>query len=142
LSNAKSGVRGEADSGFRFAQSGQRLLSPGGEESMTMDVALSGREDVSRFMVHLTRDDRDDYSDGASARANLRSILSEQRIRALSPHCTFNRKLAKLPDKIARRSTRPVSPRHRSINSIFSFGKFRGVESNFHHTAYASEKTS
>jgi hypothetical protein len=71
---------------------------------MTTEIALSGREDVSRFMVHLTRDDRDDdYSYGASARANLRSILSEQRIRALSPHCTFNRKLAKLPDKIARR---------------------------------------
>jgi hypothetical protein len=70
---------------------------------MSTMIALSGREDVSRFMVHLTRDDRDDYSDGGSARSNLRSILSEQRIRAISPHCTFNSKIKKLPAKIAQR---------------------------------------
>jgi hypothetical protein len=70
---------------------------------MSTTIALSGREDVSRFMVHLTRDDRRDYSNGGSARRNLSDILHEQRIRAISPHCTFNRKIEKLPETIARR---------------------------------------
>jgi hypothetical protein len=70
---------------------------------MSKAIALSGREDVSRFVVHLTRDDREQYSNGGSAKANLLSILREKRIRALTPHCTFNRQVAKLPEKIARR---------------------------------------
>ena len=70
---------------------------------MSKTIALSGREDVSRFMVHLTRDDRDDYSDGGSAKSNLLSILREKRIRAIAPHCTFNKPLRKLPDTIAKR---------------------------------------
>jgi hypothetical protein len=70
---------------------------------MNTTIALSGREDVSLFIVHLTRDDRDDYSDGASARQNLQDILKARRIRALSPHCTFNRRLKGLPENIARR---------------------------------------
>jgi hypothetical protein len=71
--------------------------------TMSREIALSGREDVSRFMVHLTRDDREDYSHGGTARANLLSILREKRISAISPHCTFNRSVEKLPEKIAKR---------------------------------------
>jgi hypothetical protein len=70
---------------------------------MSREIALSGREDVSRFMVHLTRDDREDYPQGGTARANLTSILRERRVLAVAPHCTFNRGVAKLPEKIARR---------------------------------------
>ncbi|MGL4260589.1 MAG: abortive infection system antitoxin AbiGi family protein [Afipia sp.] len=70
---------------------------------MATHIALSGREDVSRFMVHLTRNNKRDYDDGGTARENLRNILSEQRIRAISPHCTFNRKVKKLPEKTRRR---------------------------------------
>lgn len=70
---------------------------------MTKSVALSGREDVSRFMVHLTRDDRDDYDEGGTPKSNLLSILGDKRILALSPHCTFNKKLKKLPEKIQNR---------------------------------------
>jgi len=70
---------------------------------MTAHIALSGREDVSRFMVHLTRNNKRDHDDGGTARENLRSILSEQRIRAISSHCTFNRKVTKLPEKTRRR---------------------------------------
>jgi hypothetical protein len=67
---------------------------------MTREIALSGREDVSRFMVHLSRDDRNDYSDGNSARGNLLNILRERHIRALSPHSLFNPRIEKLPKKI------------------------------------------
>jgi hypothetical protein len=69
---------------------------------MSREIALSGREDVSRFMVHLTRDDRDDRDDGATARTNLRGIIRDRQILALEAHCTFNRKIEKLPEKIAR----------------------------------------
>jgi hypothetical protein len=67
---------------------------------MSTDQAISGREDISRFIVHLTRDDRDDFSDGASARRNLPDILEEQTIRALRPHCLFNPKIRALERRI------------------------------------------
>lgn len=43
-----------------------------------------GRGDVSRFLVHLTRD----YG-GAPARRNLLSMLLKKRIEARNPHCLF-----------------------------------------------------
>lgn len=67
---------------------------------MATHIALDGREDVSRFMVHLTRDDTQGHKNGGTAKENLRSILSDQRIFALAPHCTFNRRVKKLPEKI------------------------------------------
>lgn len=70
---------------------------------MTISHALSGREDVSRFIVHLTRNDTDDFSDGASARKNLFDILRERTISAARPHCFFNRRIEKL-DKAFRKS--------------------------------------
>ena len=44
----------------------------------------AGRSDVSRFLVHLTRNYGND-----SARRNLLSILARKRIEARSPHCLF-----------------------------------------------------
>jgi hypothetical protein len=64
---------------------------------MTKEAALVGREDVSRFVVHLTRDDRGERSDGASARGNLRNIVKVRTISALEPHCFFNRQIGQLP---------------------------------------------
>ena len=70
---------------------------------MSKEIALSGREDVSRFMVHLTRDDRKDYKNGATARKNLLGILHDQKILALAPHCLFNPRIAKLTERNAKR---------------------------------------
>jgi hypothetical protein len=71
---------------------------------MSREIALSGREDDSRFMVHLTRDDRSDHpDDGNTAKKNLLSILRSKCISAIEPHCTFNRRIKKLPEKIKRR---------------------------------------
>jgi hypothetical protein len=44
------------------------------------------RTDISRFMVHLTRDDRGEEH-GATARANLENMLAIGEITALRPHC-------------------------------------------------------
>lgn len=46
--------------------------------------AFSSREDLSKFLVHLTRE-----YEGSSARENLISILREKTIRACNPHCLF-----------------------------------------------------
>src|SRR5262249_26568253 len=62
-----------------------------------------GREDISRFVVHLTRDDRDDNRRGGTARNNLFSILEDRSILALNPHCLFNPAVKGLPTKLARR---------------------------------------
>jgi hypothetical protein len=63
--------------------------------------AIAGREDVSRFMVHLTRDDREDQDGGNTARKNLARIVKEKRISAFNPHCFFNPRLKKLDEKVA-----------------------------------------
>ena len=44
------------------------------------------RTDISRFMVHLTRDDRGEEH-GATARANFENMLAIGEITALRPHC-------------------------------------------------------
>ena len=59
------------------------------------DITLQ-REDISKFVVHLTRDDTKDFGeDGSSGRENLTSILDQRTIRAFRPHC-LHKKL--LPD--------------------------------------------
>jgi hypothetical protein len=60
---------------------------------MSSADALAGREDVSRFVIHLTRNDKQDFSNGGSARNNFLKILVQRHIRAFSPHCLFNKKL-------------------------------------------------
>jgi hypothetical protein len=65
--------------------------------------ASKNREDFSRFVVHLTRDDRKSFgSGGATARTNLLTILKERQIRSFSPHCLFNNKLAGMPASLLR----------------------------------------
>jgi len=54
------------------------------------------REDVSRFVIHLTRDDRGDFTHGASARKNFLRILKEQKIIGFRPHCLHSAKLKML----------------------------------------------
>jgi hypothetical protein len=63
------------------------------EAGMTKEDAIAGREDVSRFMVHLTRDDSNDHHGGKTARKNLIRILAKTRILAVNPHCFFNNRL-------------------------------------------------
>jgi len=53
-------------------------------------VARKGRDDLSRFLVHLTRE----YG-GRSAEANLLSILLGKRIEARNFHCLFNKEIAR-----------------------------------------------
>src|SRR5580704_12766957 len=60
---------------------------------MSSADALAGREDVSRFVIHLTRNDKQDFRDGGSARKNFVQILRERLIRAHRPHCLFNKEL-------------------------------------------------
>jgi hypothetical protein len=60
------------------------------------------REDLSRFIVHLTRDTREDFEDGATARKNLLSILKDRRIKARTAHCLHRRKLEQAPAAVRR----------------------------------------
>ena len=58
-------------------------------------TAVKGRSDHSRFVVHLTRDDTQDFSDGASAADNFGSIVESRTIIAAKPHCLHWRKIPK-----------------------------------------------
>lgn len=49
--------------------------------------AISGRNDLSKFMIHLTRDDTKDFENGQSAFDNFCQIVDERKIRAFQPHC-------------------------------------------------------
>jgi hypothetical protein len=60
--------------------------------------AIKGREDYSQFIVHLTRNDDEDYSDGNIARNNFQSILKDKAIKAFRPHCLFNNDLTNFSD--------------------------------------------
>ena len=62
--------------------------------------AVEGRADISRFVVHLTRDDRKDFpTGGASAAGNFRSIVKHRRIRAYQPHCLHKDRIPKKHSK-------------------------------------------
>jgi hypothetical protein len=50
-------------------------------------------------VVHLTRDDRGDDSNGETAIANFRAILDQQRILAVRPHCLHHRRVEQLDRK-------------------------------------------
>jgi len=58
------------------------------------------REDLSRFIVHLTRDDRRDFTHGATARQNFLSIYQDKVIRSYRHHCLHMHQLDGLPRKI------------------------------------------
>jgi hypothetical protein len=68
---------------------------------MSKEFALTGRDDVSRFMVHLTRDDRADFKDGGRPRRNLLDILKSREIIASNAHCFYNNRLKALDKKTA-----------------------------------------
>ena len=83
------------------------------------------RNDISRFMVHLTRDDSDEWkSGGGSARKNFLSIFRERRIMATNPHClhanrvgdSLRKKLkvscfSEMPLNAIRHATKPIKGR-------------------------------
>lgn len=49
--------------------------------------AVKDRRDISHFVVHLTRDDTSDFTDGGSAKSNFEAIIEDRRICAYQPHC-------------------------------------------------------
>lgn len=51
------------------------------------DRAIEGRHDLSRFVVHLTRDDTADFENGQTARENFIKIADDRLILAARPHC-------------------------------------------------------
>lgn len=55
--------------------------------------AKSNREDISRFVIHLTRDDRESFSNGSTARENFISIMKSKKIIASSAHCLHHKQL-------------------------------------------------
>lgn len=66
--------------------------------------ATEGREDISRFIVHLTRDDRETFPNGgATARDNFIKIISDKKIHSYRPHCLHSRRLKDLPEAVRKR---------------------------------------
>src|SRR5262245_5028045 len=66
------------------------------------EVAMEKRDDVSMFMVHLTRDDRNDRTEeegGKSAHDNFANILEVKSICALGVHCLHGDRIRGLPEK-------------------------------------------
>jgi hypothetical protein len=62
--------------------------------------AARDRGDLSKYMVHLTRDDRKDFPGGQSAVENFTSILDDLEIRAYSAHCLHGKQVKALGDKV------------------------------------------
>ncbi|WPD23024.1 MAG: abortive infection system antitoxin AbiGi family protein [Candidatus Electrothrix scaldis] len=61
------------------------------------EKAIEDRKDISRFVVHLTRDDRKDFDDGRTALENFEGIIENRKVLALKPHCIHANKI---PDKL------------------------------------------
>ena len=65
--------------------------------------AVKGREDISQFIVHLTRDDSKTFSSGgATAKENFARIIKNRIIGAYRPHCLYNKKLETLDKTVAK----------------------------------------
>jgi len=64
------------------------------------DEATEHREDYSRFVVHLTRDDTADFENGSSARTNLISIMKSRCILATGSHNIYNKQIENLSEDI------------------------------------------
>jgi hypothetical protein len=74
---------------------------------MSSDIyrrAVSGREDMSSFMIHLTRDDSTGgegwYESGFEAKENFRLIADQKCLRAYKPHCLHRNKLWDLREDV------------------------------------------
>lgn len=63
---------------------------------MKIKKVLSNRDDISRFVIHLTRDTKN----GMSAKDNLLSILEDKEIKAFNHHCLFSPALNQTDDKV------------------------------------------
>lgn len=61
-----------------------------------------GREDLSPYLIHLTRDDSRDPG-GQPARENFLQILTSETISALRPHCMHTRSIKRLENKYQRK---------------------------------------
>ncbi|WP_211475081.1 hypothetical protein [Collimonas humicola] len=61
--------------------------------------AIYGRDDLSPFVVHLTRDDSGDFTNGNAARENLHQMLIDRRILAVRPHCIYNKEIEALDEE-------------------------------------------
>ena len=58
--------------------------------------AIEGRTDLSRFVIHLTRDDTDDFDEGGtSAAENFKTIVAEREICSFKPHCLYSDQIPK-----------------------------------------------
>jgi len=71
--------------------------------SVNRNTITLKREDISRFVVHLTRDDRKDFGDKGGGRAidNLWNILSTKRVFAARAHCLHKNRLDQwVPTKV------------------------------------------
>ena len=64
--------------------------------------AMRKREDISRFMVHLTRDDETEWPEGVggTARKNFEEILDDGAIFPIKPHCLHGRLIRQWPQKV------------------------------------------
>lgn len=89
------------------------------------DAISKKREDISQFVIHLTRDDRDTFATGgASAKGNFLAILKSQTVRALRPHCIFNKQIENMPaalqDKfnVACFTETPLNQLHQLVGKI------------------------
>lgn len=58
-----------------------------------MKLPTEKREDFSKFVVHLTRDDRKEFEDGATAEENFLNIIKEERIGAFRAQCLHSNKI-------------------------------------------------
>lgn len=70
---------------------------------MSREEAIAGREDVSQFIIHLTRNDKADFKDGGTAEQNFLSILEDKRIKAVKPHCIYNKKLERVSETVRKK---------------------------------------
>ena len=84
-----------------------------------MNHAAASRDDISKFVVHLTR-----HHDGVSARTNLVSILNEKVIEARNAHCLFKYELGRFTNRLASRfntvcfTETPLTQIRRLINPV------------------------
>ena len=69
-------------------------------ENSKVSEAVRGRDDISPFLVHLTRDNSESHPDGKSARKNLVSIYNTERVRATGHHCLYSHEIRKLSTEI------------------------------------------
>jgi hypothetical protein len=85
---------------------------------------ISGRDDISRFIVHLTRDDRHTFTNGSTAHENFLAILKAREILATRPHCLFNEKIKTLSKDVREKfnvacfTEAPLNQLHRMVGEI------------------------